>query len=132
MFDRGERNGCKCDQLGRNGFQTHRIDRCLFLAPTFPWCLRLSPIVNEITEEFKGRIRFFKMNVLESPANQEIANNFGIMSTPTLLFLCKGRPVSQIVGFTSKEDLKRGLNDMLGRYQQCLSQSTELRPAYVV
>jgi len=96
------------------------------------WCFRLNPIFSEIAEEFGGKIRFLKLNVLESPANQEIASNFGIMSTPTLLFLCKGRPVGQIVGFASKEDLQKGLNDILGRYQQCLSQSTELRPIYVV
>jgi thioredoxin 1 len=97
-----------------------------------PWCLRLNPIFSEIAEEFRGKIKFFKLNVLESPANQEIASNFGIMSTPTLLFLCKGRPVGQIVGSASKEDLERGLKDILGRYQQCFTQSTQLRPSYIV
>ena len=97
-----------------------------------PWCLRLSPILYEIIEEFKGKIRFFRMNVLESPANQEIASNFGVMSTPTLLFLCKGRPVGQIIGFVSKGDLERALNDILGRYRDCLVQSTDLRPPYIV
>jgi len=97
-----------------------------------PWCQRFNPIFDEITEEFTGKIRFLKLNVLENPANQELADHYGIMSTPTILFLCKGRPVGQIVGFVSKEDLARGLNDILGRYRQCLSQSTELRPAYIV
>jgi len=97
-----------------------------------PWCLRLNPILSEITKEFRGKIRFLRLNVLENPANQELASNFGLMSTPTLLFLCKGRPVGQIVGFASKEDLERGLNDILGIYRQCLSQITELRPAYIV
>jgi thioredoxin 1 len=97
-----------------------------------PWCLRLNQIFTQIAEEFGGKMKFLKFNVLESPANQELAGNFGVMSTPTLLFLCKGRTVGQIVGFASKEDLQRGLVDILGRYRQCLSQSTELRPAYVV
>lgn len=97
-----------------------------------PWCLRLNPIFNEIIEEYGGRIKFAKLNVLENPANQEIASNFGIMSTPTLLFLCSGRPVGQIVGLISKEDLERAMDDMLLRHRQCLNQSTELRPAYIV
>jgi thioredoxin 1 len=97
-----------------------------------PWCLRLSPIFNEITEEYSGRIKFAKLNVLENPTNQEIASNFGIMSTPTLLFLCSGRPVGQVVGLMSKEDLEKAMDDMLLRHRQCLSQSTELRPAYIV
>jgi thioredoxin 1 len=97
-----------------------------------PWCLRLTPIFNEVTEEYRGRIKFVKLNVLEDPTNREIASDFGIMSTPTLLFLCRGRPVGQIVGLVSREDLERGLDDMLVRYKACLSQSTELRPAYIV
>lgn len=97
-----------------------------------PWCLRLNPIFNEITEEYGGKIKFAKLNVLENPANQEMASNFGIMSTPTLLFLCSGRPVEQIVGFMSREDLERAMEDMLLRHRQCISQSTELRPAYIV
>jgi len=97
-----------------------------------PWCQRLNPIFNEVSKEFKEKIRFLRMNVLEAPANKEIASDFGVMSTPTLLFLCKGRPVGHIVGFASKVELENGLNDILGRYRQCLSQSTELRPAYIV
>ena len=97
-----------------------------------PWCFRFSPILEEVAEEYKEKIKFAKLNVLASPSNQEIANNFGVMSTPTLLFLCRGRPVGQAVGLMSKEDLERGLNDMLARYRGCLSKSTELRPAYIV
>jgi thioredoxin 1 len=97
-----------------------------------PWCLRFAPIIDEVAREYEGKIKFASLNVLADPLNQQIADNFGIMSTPTLLFLCKGRPVGQVVGLQSKEDLERGLNDILARYTTCLSQSTELRPAYVV
>jgi thioredoxin 1 len=97
-----------------------------------PWCLRFNPIFNETAQEYRGKIKLTKLNVLEDPMNQQIASNFGIMSTPTLLFLCKGRPVGQVVGLLSKEDLERMLIDTLGRYKDCLTQSTELRPAYVV
>lgn len=96
------------------------------------WCFRFSPTIDEVAREFRGRIKFAKLNVLASPTNQEIADNFGIMSTPTLLFLCRGRPVGQVVGLQSKEDLERGLQDVLARYHECLSQSTELRPTYIV
>lgn len=117
---------------------TDQISKSTVLAVVYfwhsqcPWCQRLSPIYGEIAEEFKDKIRFLRLNVLENEANQELANNYGIMSTPTLLFLCKTRPVGQIVGFVSKEDLKKGLSDILGRYRQCLIQSTELRPTYIV
>jgi thioredoxin 1 len=97
-----------------------------------PWCLRFAPVIDEVSKEYKSKIKFARLNVLANPLNQEIANNFGVMSTPTLLFLCKGRPVGQVVGLQSKEDFERGLNDISSRYTSCLAQSTALRPAYVV
>jgi len=97
-----------------------------------PWCLRLTPIFDEITKEYKDKAKFVKLNILEDVNNQEIAGNFGVMSTPTLMFLCNGRPVGQMVGMMSKQDLESLLNNMLSRYKQCLTQSTELRPSYIV
>ncbi|HVP26140.1 MAG TPA: thioredoxin domain-containing protein [Candidatus Bathyarchaeia archaeon] len=95
------------------------------------WCFRLTPIIDKVSHEFSGKVKFVKLNILEDQTNQEIANNYGVMSTPTLMFFCSGRPAGQIVGFMSEEDLKRLLNDMLGKYRTCLLQSTELR-AYIV
>lgn len=100
-------------------------DRC-------PWCLRFTPLLNEIAVEFAGKMKFLRLNMLDSPTNKEIAANFGVMSTPTLLFICGGRPVGQVVGYVSSEDLKKALDDIHGRYQACLTQSTQLKDAYVV
>ncbi len=97
-----------------------------------PWCYRFEPVIEEVVREYGSKIKFAKLNVLGDPLNEEIARNFGVMSTPTLLFLCGGRPVGQVVGVQSKEELERGLNDILSRYASCLAQSTALRPAYVV
>lgn len=112
--------------------QSTKLTVVYFWHQQCPWCLRFSPILSELAVEYRERIRFVRLNVLENATNQEIANNYGIMSTPTMLFLCRGRPVGQAVGLMSKEDLERGLNDILARYRECLIQSTELRPAYIV
>ena len=92
-----------------------------------PWCLRLNPIFNEVTEEYKGKIKFVKLNILETPANREIAIDHGIMSTPTLVFFCEGRPVGQTLGFMSKEHLQKLLDDMLGKHRECVKQSSQLK-----
>jgi thioredoxin 1 len=97
-----------------------------------PWCLQLTPIFNDVSEQYRGKIKLVKLNILEDENNQEIANNFGVMSTPTLMFFCSGRPTGQVVGMMSREELVKVLDDMLGRYKQCLRQSTELRPVYIV
>ena len=92
-----------------------------------PWCLRLNPIFNEVAEEYKDTIKFVKLNVLEDPGNREIAIHNGIMSTPTLVFFCKGRPVGQVMGFLPKESLTKMLDDMLERHIDCIKKSTELK-----
>jgi thioredoxin 1 len=70
-------------------------DRC-------PWCLRLNPTFNEASKEYKSRIEFFELNVLEIPANRDIAIRHEITSTPTLMSFCEGRSVGQALGFMLK------------------------------
>jgi len=96
-----------------------------------PWCSRLNPILNEIVEEYNGKIKFVKLNVLESPGNRELAASQGVMGTPTLMFFCQGRPLGQTVSYVPKEELENVLNNMLERYKHCLMQSSDLRN-YVV
>ena len=92
-----------------------------------PWCIKLNPIFNEVAEEYKGKIKFVKLNVLENPNNQQMAIRHGIMSTPTLMFFCEGRPVGQVLGFMPKEHLKKLIDDMLEKHRECMKQSTELK-----
>ena len=94
-------------------------DRC-------PWCLQLNPIFNEVSEEYKEKVKFVKLNILETPANREIAIHHGVMSTPTLMFFCEGRPVGQALGLTPKEHLKKLINDILQKHRECIKQSTKL------
>lgn len=91
-----------------------------------PWCLQLNPIFNEVSDEYKEKVKFVKLNILETPANREIAIHLGIMSTPTLMFFCEGRPVGQALGLTPKEHLKKLINDMLQKHRECIKQSTKL------
>ena len=92
-----------------------------------PWCIRLDPIFSEVAEEYRGKVKFVKLNVLENPQNREIAIRYGIMSTPTLVFFCKGRPVGQYVGFRSKESLEKIVNELMEKHTECIKQSTELK-----
>lgn len=92
-----------------------------------PWCIKLNPIFNEVAEEYKDKIKFVKLNVLENPNNQQVAIQHGIMSTPTLMFFCEGRPVGQALGFMPKKHLKKLIDDMLEKHRECINQSTELK-----
>jgi thioredoxin 1 len=66
-------------------------------------CKMLAPILDELAEEYTGRVRIGKVNIDEF---QELAAQYGIRSIPTLLLFKKGQVAEQLVGLRSKRDLK--------------------------
>ena len=81
-----------------------------FWAPWCGPCLMVAPLVDELAEEYEGRVSFVKVNVDETP---KIASQYGIMSIPTLIIFKGGKPVSNIVGFRPKDELKQSLDAAL-------------------
>lgn len=73
-------------------------------------CRMVAPIVEELAVEYEGKISFTKLDVDRNP---KTASKYGIMSIPTLLIFKDGNPISNIVGFRSKAELKRSLDDVL-------------------
>ena len=71
----------------------------------------VAPVVEELANEYEGRVSFGKLNVDESP---KIASQYGIMSIPTLILFKDGQPVDTIIGFRPKDELKRNLDAALG------------------
>jgi thioredoxin 1 len=90
------------------------------------WCQRLEPFYNDLSEEYKGKVKFVKLNIYENPENQHIAIKYGIMGTPTLVFFCDGRPIQQVVGFKPRKALKEIIDHVLEEYRKCIEQSTAL------
>lgn len=74
-------------------------------------CLMVAPIIEELAEEYSGKVAFGKVNVDQNP---KIASKYSIMSIPTMLIFKKGEPVSQIVGFKPKQELRRSLDTAIG------------------
>ncbi len=68
-------------------------------------CQLMAPIIEELAEEYKGKnIKIAKLNIDE---NSKIAEKYNVMSIPTIILFDKGKVISQIVGYCSKEDLKQ-------------------------
>ena len=74
-------------------------------------CRMVAPVVEELAQEYEGKIRFTKLDVDQNPRT---AGNYSIMSIPTLIIFKNGEPVSHIVGFRPKAELKRELDAALG------------------
>lgn len=65
-------------------------------------CQIMSPIVDEIAEENLPNVKVGKVNVDE---DTEIAEEYGVMSIPTLLIIRNGEVVKTFVGVTEKEEI---------------------------
>lgn len=74
-------------------------------------CKMIAPILNEVAEEYEGRLTVAKLNIDEHPAT---APKYGIRGIPTLLLFKNGEVVATKVGALSKGQLKEFLNANLG------------------
>lgn len=73
-------------------------------------CKALSPVLEELSEEYAGKVDIYKVNVDEE---QALAEAFGIRSIPTLYFIpMKGQP-QRAMGAMPKEQLKKMLDSII-------------------
>ncbi|MCS7165038.1 MAG: thioredoxin [Candidatus Calescibacterium sp.] len=76
-----------------------------------PWCMpckMLEPIFEEVSKEYQGRVKFVKVNTDD---NTDIAQRFFITGIPTLILFKQGKPVNSIIGFVSKKELTRFIEE---------------------
>jgi len=73
-------------------------------------CLIISPVVEEISNEYGDKIKVGKLNVDENPS---IAGRYSIMGIPTILFFKDGNIVDQVVGAVPKRILEEKVKKIL-------------------
>ncbi len=73
-------------------------------------CKMVAPILEELAEEYKGKINIYKVN---TEAEQELAAAFGIQSIPSLLFVPMGGQPQMAQGALPKESFKQVIEDVL-------------------
>jgi thioredoxin 1 len=73
-------------------------------------CRIVSPIVEEIAEEYDGRLVVGKLDV---DSNRDTAVRFGIQAIPTILLVKNGEIADRIVGAVDKNSLKSKLDAIL-------------------
>ncbi len=73
-------------------------------------CRMYSPVVDEISKEYEGKIKFVKLNADEA---QRIDAQYGIMSIPTTLLIINGKLKAQTVGAIPKSMLKKWIDENL-------------------
>ncbi len=66
-------------------------------------CRAITPSLDELADQYKGQVRIVKLNVDE---NQDVPQQYGVRSLPTLLMFKGGKVVDQIVGAVPKSKLE--------------------------
>lgn len=81
-----------------------------FWAPWCGPCRMVAPVVDEISEQYKGQVKVVKINTDENP---NVASQYGIRSIPTLMVFKGGQRVDMVVGAVPKTTLASTLDKYL-------------------
>jgi thioredoxin 1 len=92
-------------EVNEQNFQKEVLDADLPVLVDFwaPWCgpcRMVGPVVDELAQEYAGKLKVVKVNTDEAPG---VAGQYNIMSIPTLMIFKNGERVDQIIGALPKQ-----------------------------
>ncbi|MBI4210171.1 MAG: thioredoxin [Candidatus Diapherotrites archaeon] len=73
-------------------------------------CRMASPLFEELSKDFEGKLEFAKMNVDE---NQQTASKYGILSIPAFLMFRDGEAIGEIHGAWPKAQFRQKIEEIL-------------------
>jgi thioredoxin 1 len=102
------------EELTNGSFNEKIKDKAIvdFWAPWCGPCQWLAPVFEELSEEYKGKLTFGKVNVDEQ---SELAMQFQVSSIPCIVLFKDGKEVDRILGFNPKEEIKERIDAFLGK-----------------
>jgi thioredoxin 1 len=83
-----------------------------FWAPWCGPCRMVAPVVEQLADEYNGKVTFAKVNTDDNPG---IPTKLGIRGIPTLIFYVGGKEADRVVGFAPKPVLKAKLDAVLAK-----------------
>jgi len=95
----------------------------MFHSPTCPHCRAMMPHFEEYATEFKGKVNFVRINIMENSFTPE---RYGVMATPTFKLFCGKRPVQEMVGAAYPSLLKKMVEEGFMHGAECARLSTPI------
>ena len=95
----------------REVLESHELVVVDFWAEWCQPCKMLAPVLDKVAAGFDGQVKVVKVNVDE---NQNVAQKYGVMSIPNLLFFKDGQVVNQSVGYVNESQLSAKVKAVLG------------------
>ena len=83
-----------------------------FWAPWCQPCLMMAPILEDISEEYEGRLKVGKLNT-EIPENQILAIQYQIQSIPNMKIFKDGKVIKEFIGLRPKEVFKQEIEEVI-------------------
>ena len=69
-------------------------------------CVMMSPILDDLSQKFKGKVKFVKINIDD---NQNLAEKFNIVSIPNFILFKDGKQAAQFIGAFFEEEFEKRL-----------------------
>ena len=94
-----------------------------FFSRTCPNCQSMAPVFSKVASEMEADAVFGMVDV---QAHTSLAFTFAVMSVPTFMFFCRGRPVGSVVGALNETLLRNSIRDALAHREECVTRSTPI------
>lgn len=100
-------------ELSEKKFDDFAKEGLVFIDFFAEWCMpcvMMAPVVEEVSKNFSGKIKFAKVNVGE---NESLARKFNVSSIPNFVLLKDGKIIEQFVGAMDSEELENRLRKFI-------------------
>ena len=101
------------EELTKGTFDKFTKEGLVFIDFYADWCMpcvMMGPIVDDVSEKLKGKIKVGKVNIED---NQDLAQKYNVASIPNFVLLKDGKVIDQFMGSMSEEELENKLKKHL-------------------
>lgn len=100
-------------EIKNNEFRSEIEDGIVLVDFYAQWCgpcRMISPVLEQLHEEYDGKVKFVKVDI---DVNPETAKEYGVMSISNLLIFKDGELADRLLGFKPKQTLQQWINNYL-------------------